>query len=315
MTCKEVVKFLRERDHYLILTHKRPDGDAIGCSVALAELLRGIGKTAYLPARTDATGLFAEYLRGLSAPENFWPRTIVTVDTASLDLLPDHVQDWRDYIDLSIDHHPSNENYARRSWVEGDRAACGEMIWALAEELGVTSRAMVNAIYVAVSTDTGCFVYSNTTDNTHRVAAELIAAGAEHRRLNKKHFRTKSMARMKLEGLILRDLRLYHEGAVAVAAISLDMMSEAGAGEEDAEDIAALVGQIRGVLHSATIRELRPGQCKISLRTASDELNASAVCAVLGGGGHAAAAGCTIFATVAEAERAILSAIEGELKK
>lgn len=315
MTCKEAVKFLREHDQYLILTHRRPDGDAIGCSVALAELLRGIGKTAWLPAGSDATGLFAEYLRGLAAPENFRPATVVTVDTASLSLLPEHAQEWRDSVDLSIDHHPSNECYARQNWVEGDKAACGEMIWALAEELGVTSRAMVNALYVAVATDTGCFVYSNTTDNTHRVAAELIAAGAEHKRLNKKHFRTKSMARMKLEGLILRDMRLYRGGTVAVAAISLDMMAEAGAAEEDAEDISALVGQIRGVLHSATVRELRPGQCKISLRTGSESLNASAVCARLGGGGHAAAAGCTIQGTVAEAEQAILSAIESELEK
>lgn len=312
MTCLDVVEFLREHDNYLILTHKRPDGDAIGCSVALAGILRGMGKTAWLPAQSDATGLFAGYLEGWMAPGAFRPHTVVSVDMASLGLLPAHAQAWRDSIDLAIDHHPSHEGYAGQTWLEGDKAACGEIIYELARQVGVMDQTIANALYVAVSTDCGCFVYSNTTPNTHRVAAALMEAGADYKRLNKKHFRTKTMARMKLEGLMLRDMRLYHGGAVAVVPISLEMMAEAGAGEEDAEDIAAFVGQIAGVRHSATIRELKPGECKISLRTAAG-LNASLTCARLGGGGHAAAAGCTVYGTMAQAEEAIIGAINAQL--
>lgn len=313
MTCADVVAFLQAHDNYLILTHKRPDGDAIGCSVALAEILRGMGKTAWLPAVSDASDLFFEYLEGQMAPAEFVPETVVSVDMASLGLLPDHAQTWRDRIDLAIDHHPSNEGFAKQTWLEGDKAACGEILFHLAETVGVMNQAIADALYVAVSTDCGCFVYSNTTANTHRVAAALMEAGADYKRLNKKHFRTKSMARMKLEGLILQNLSLYRNGAVAVAAVSLAMMAEAGAGESDAEDIAALIGQIRGVLYSATIRELKPGECKISLRSGDSGFNASLACARLGGGGHAAAAGCVVYGTVEEAKTAIVAAIEAQL--
>jgi len=312
MTCAEVVSFLRQHDNYLILTHKRPDGDAIGCSAALCRILRGMGKTAWMPGQSDATALFDEYLEGCMAPDGFEPDTVVSVDMASLGLLPAHAQRWRDSIDLAIDHHPSNELFAKETWLEGDKAACGELIWALADELGVMDRTIANALYVAVSTDCGCFVYSNTKPNTHRVAARLMEAGAEYQRLNKKHFRTKTMARMRLESLMLREMHLYHDGVVAVVPISLALMEEAGATTEDAEDIAAFVGQIAGVRHSATIRELKPGECKISLRTAAD-LNASLVCARLGGGGHAAASGCTVQGSVAQAEQAIVGAINSQM--
>ena len=312
MNCRDTARFLRERDNYLILTHKRPDGDTIGCAAALMELLRGLGKTAWLLESQDATRLFQEYLEGRTAPADFTPDTVVSVDVATQNLLPPNAQPYRDRIDLAIDHHPSQEFFARQTWVETDKAACGELLYALAVELDGLNERVATPLYVAVSTDTGCFVYSNTTPNTHRVAAELMAAGAPYQRLNKKHFRTKTLARMRLEGLILQNLKLYHGGSVAVAPISLAMMAQAGATEDDAEDIAAFVGLIEGVRHSATIRELCRGECKISLRTAA-ELNASDVCARLGGGGHKAAAGCTVYGSVTEAERAIVEAIDAQM--
>ncbi len=312
MTCQEAAEFLRTHDNYLIITHKRPDGDAIGCSVALAEMLRAIGKTAWLLPSLDATDLFTDYLAGQTAPEGYAPDTVVTVDLASLGLLPPNGAPWKDAVQLAIDHHPSNDGYAARTCLEGDKAACGEILYHIAQLLGVMSPSLADMLYVAVSTDTGCFVYSNVTANTHRVAAALMEAGANYKYLNKKHFRTKSLPRLRLEQLMVEGMRLSHGDSVAVAPVSLAMMAAAGAGENDAEDIAAVLGQIKGVRHSATIRELKPGECKISLRTAAD-LNASRVCARLGGGGHAAAAGCTVNGSVEDAERAILAAIDAEM--
>ena len=312
MNCKETARFLRKRDNYLILTHKRPDGDTVGCAAALMELLRGMGKTAWLLESLDATRIFQEYLEGRYAPEDFVPATVVSVDVATEGLLPDNAGPYLKWIDLAIDHHPSQEFFARETWVEADKAACGELLYELAVELGGLNEKVATLLYVAVSTDTGCFVYSNVTANTHRVAEKLIAAGADFRRLNKKHFRTKSLARMRLEGLILQNMTLYQNGSVAVAPISLDMMAQVQATDDDAEDIAAFIGQVEGVRHSATIRELRPGECKISLRTAAD-LNASAVCARLGGGGHRAAAGCTVYGSVTEAEQAIVEAMDAQI--
>lgn len=139
--------------------------------------------------------------------------------------------------------------------------------------------------------------------------------GIPFQALNKRHFRTKSVARMKLESLILQNMHLYHDGTVAVAPISLELIAQAGATIEDTDDIAAFLGQLKGVLHTATIREHEGGECRVSVRTKADELNATRVCARLGGGGHKAASGCTVKGTVEEAERAILAAIDEQLNE
>ena len=126
--------------------------------------------------------------------------------------------------------------------------------------------------------------------------------------VNKRHFRTKSFKRLRLEGMLAAEMELFQEGTVAIAAVTLDMMASLDAHEEDAEDIAAFAGQVEGVETAVTIRELKPGECKLSVRT-SGGLNATKVCALLGGGGHAAAAGCTVMGSVDDAKAAILDAI------
>ena len=312
MTYREAAEFLKSHDNYLILTHKRPDGDTIGSAAGLCELLRALGKTAWLLPSLDASGLFREYLEGRVAPEDFIPQTVVSVDTATVNLLPDNAAPYARRVDLAIDHHPSNEFYAKETCLEGNRAACGEIIWKICVELGVLTPVIADPLYVAVATDCGCFVYANTDAHTHRAAAALMEAGADYKRLNKKHFRTKSMGRMKLNSMMIREMKVYHGGLLAVVPVTLAMMAEAGAVEEDMEDISAFIGQIEGVRESATVRELSPGRCKISLRS-NGVLDASAACARLGGGGHRMAAGCTFEGTVAEAEAAILAAVEAQL--
>ena len=313
MDCREAAGFLKAHDNYLILTHKRPDGDTIGCAAGLCRALRRLGKTAHVLPSLDATTLLAGYLEGLTAPDGFVPDTVVSTDVATENLLPDSAALYKGRIDLAIDHHPSQEFFAKETCLEADKAACGEIIWKICGELGVMDAEIAAPLYVAVATDCGCFVYANTTPHTHKAAAALMEQGIPFQALNKKHFRTKSMRRMKLESLILQNMRLYHDGAVAVAPISLDMMAQAGATSEDTDDLAAFLGQIQGVLHTATIREHEGGECRISLRTDAARLNATKVCARLGGGGHRAASGCTVKGTVDEAERAILAAIDQQL--
>ena len=310
MDVREAAEFLKSRDNYLVLTHKRPDGDTIGCAAGLCHALRALGKTACVLPSLDVTTVMAGYLDGLTAPEGFAPDTVVSVDVAALGLLPDNARPWRERIDLAIDHHPSFEGFGRDNIVRPEAAACGEIIWAICNELGVMDAEIAAPLYVAVSTDCGCFVYGNTTPHTHRVAAALMEQGIDYRALNKKHFRTKSLKRLTLEGLLVQGMKLYHGGTVAVAPISLAMMAEVGATSEDTDDIAAFLGQIEGVLHTATIREYEGGECRISVRTRADLLNATAVCALLGGGGHKAASGCTVKGTVQDAERAIVAAID-----
>ena len=309
MTYTEAAAWLRAHDRYLILTHKRPDGDTIGCAAALCLGLRGLGKTAHICPGTGETHLFTPYLEGLLAPEGYEPETVVSVDIAARGLFTKSGQPWLERgIDLAIDHHPSQEFFAKETCLDAGRAACGEIIYDILNELGQVNGETAVPLYVAVSTDTGCFQYGNTTADTHRVAAALMDTGIDVFPLNKRHFRTKTWARLQVERLIVERMHRYEDGKVAVAPVSLALMDEAGATEEDMEDIAAFLGQIEGVETSVTIRELEDGACKLSVRT-SGGLNATRVCALLGGGGHAAAAGCTVNGTLEQAESAILDAI------
>ena len=305
----EAAELLQGQDNILILTHKRPDGDTIGCAAALCAALREQGKTAWVLPNEDVTSLFSPYLEGSLAEESFQPAFVVSVDIAGKQLFTPAGEAWLERgIDLAIDHHPSQEFFAAQTCLDAGRAACGELVYDIIRQWGTVSPAAALPLYVAVSTDTGCFMYTNTTPDTHRVAAALMETGIDFQSVNKRHFRTKSFKRLRLESLLIERMHVYDGGKLAISAITLADMDRLEATERDAEDIAAFLGQIEGVRASVTIRELEGGECKLSVRT-DESLNATRVCALLGGGGHAAAAGCTIQGTVEAAEQAILSAI------
>lgn len=309
MNAIEAAALLEQQDNILILTHRRPDGDTAGSAAALCLALRQKNKTACVLANEDATALIGTYYTDVEAPAGFEPDFVVSVDIAGVGLFHDSAKKYADRVDLVIDHHPSNEGFGKENCVDDTCAACGELVYDICCRLGPITPEMARMLYVAVSTDTGCFVYGNVTARTHRVAANLMDIGCDHTAVNKDHFRTKSVKRLKLEAILMNSLELLQNGTVAIGAISLEDMASVDAAEDDAEDIAAFIGQIEGVCVSVTIRELRPGECKLSVRTDPKKLSATDVCALLGGGGHAAASGCTVFGTVQDARDAICSAI------
>ena len=309
MDFKEAADLLRTWDNILILTHRRPDGDTVGSAVGLCLSLRNLGKTAWLLENTDATPLFLGYMEGMVASADFSPDYVVSVDVAARSLFTDEGTVWLNRgIDLAIDHHPSYEGFAKVSCVDASRAACGELMYDIVRHLGEVTAEIALPLYVGVSTDCGCFVYGNTTADTHRVAAELMATGIDYRKVNKRHFRTKSLKRLQLESGMVAGMALHDGGKIAIADISLARMAELDASEEDAEDIAGFLGQIAGVETSVTIRETKDGRCKMSVRTSAG-LSATKVCALLGGGGHAAASGCIVDGSITDARAAILNAI------
>ena len=305
---REAAAVLTAHDGYLILTHIRPDGDTVGCAAGLCRALRQRGKTAWVLPNPELNDLFSPYLEGLLAPEGFQAETVVSVDIAARSLFPDNAKQYLERVDLAIDHHASQEFFARKTCVEADRASCGEVVYEIARELGPVTADIATPLYVAVSTDCGCFVYSNVTAAAHRVAAQLIDCGIPLAQLNKRHFRTKSWKRLKLESMLIAGMELYDGGEVAIAALTRAMEEELQTTSRDREDIAALPGQLEGVQASATLRELE-GKCKLSLRTSGGYVDASRVCALFGGGGHAAAAGAMVEAPVEQARQMVLEAI------
>ena len=308
MTNKETIEFLREHDNYLIVNHRRPDGDAVGSATALCLGLRGIGKEAWVWENPQTTERYRPYLQGLeteTVPENC---TIISVDMATEGLLPLNGEQFAGQFQLSIDHHPSNEGYAKSTNVQPQKAACGELLLELLRELGPISPDMANALYLAVSTDTGCFQYSNVTGDTFRAAAELKDLGADTFAINKVMFGTKTIARLRLEAALTESAAFYAGGLVCVCVLTLDMMDRIGSTEDDVDNISGFPRDIQGVQIGVMLRDLREGGCKISLRTSGD-FNASDICAMLGGGGHKAAAGCTLNSDVETAKGRILEAI------
>lgn len=309
LTARETAAALRGMDNVLILTHVRPDGDTIGCAAALCQALRDMGKTAYLLYNPEITTTYAPCAAPYWAPEGFAPEHVVSTDIAALNLLPDNAAAYADRIELAIDHHGSHGFFAEQVCLDADAAACGEILYGIIRELTAVTPDIAMLLYVAIATDTGCFVYSNTTAQTHRIASELLGCGIDVGPVNKALFRTKSRTRLAVEARMVADMTLFDQDRVVVMTIPLSLRQEMHATEADIEELSSLAALVEGTDCGVTLRELRPGVIKISLRT-GPRVDACAVCQKLGGGGHKAAAGATADGTMDEVRSAVLRAYQ-----
>ena len=308
LTSKETAAWLKARDGFLILTHRRPDGDTLGSAAGLCSGLRAIGKSAYILENPETTERYLKYVAAFLAPPDFVPAYIITVDTANAGLLAVNADSYLKRIDLSIDHHISNTEYAEYSCLDASLSSCGELVYEVLIALkGDISAAEALPLYVAVTTDTGCFQYANVTANTLAVASALVAKGADHRSVNKALFRTKSRSRMALDGALYSSLQYHHEGQIALGLVTLALMAETGVTEDDLDDIATIPNQAKGVKVGIIVRELHTGECKASVRT-SPGIDANLICKTFGGGGHNMAAGCFVDADPETAAAALVTA-------
>lgn len=308
---QEAAALLRRQDHILILTHRRPDGDTTGCAAGLCRALRQLGKTVWLLKNPDMTSINAVYVDGLWAPEDFSPAFVVSVDVAARSLFFPAAEPYIDRIGLAVDHHPSFEDFGEARCVDASRAACGEIVYEICRALGEVTPEVALPLYAAVATDTGCFVYANTTANTHQVAAALLETGIDYFAVNKRHFRTKTRRRIAIEAELMGNAEFFHQDRGVFLTIPLSLLARTGADENDLDDISSLAGIIEGVDCGAVLRELKDGEWKLSLRTgANGRVNATRACGLLGGGGHAMAAGATLHGTLEEVKRQVLDAID-----
>ena len=310
ITTAQAAQFLMEHDNFLILTHVRPDGDTIGCGAGLCHALRQAGKRAHVLENPGATSLFTGYLEGLTTVSGDVNQTIVSVDIAARSLFPPNAQAFLDRVDLAIDHHPSQEFFAKATCLDSGKASCGEVVLDIVKRFTALTPEIGRALYVALSTDCGCFQYSNTGADAHRAAAELMDTGFDPYPINRAHFRSKTFKRLKLEGLLAQGMELRDSGATALVFITQKIIQELEADERDMDNISAFVGQVEGVKNGVTLKETADGCVKISLRTDPGDLNASTVCALLGGGGHAAAAGAMLEGSMEQVRQAVIDAIE-----
>lgn len=310
LTKAETADWLRRHDRYCILTHRKPDGDTIGSAAALCRGLRAMGKTAHVLLNPELTEKYRPCHAGLTCTEAYPGTTLISVDTASQAMFPAAFAALTEKVALVIDHHPSNSGYAQVGLVDAQAAACGEIIYDLLNVLQVPlSREMAEDLYIAVSTDTGCFRYSNTTARSLRTAAGCVDAGADLYTINKKLFETHRISRLRLDAYMAQNLELYHGGKIAICLIPLEVEHSCGVQEDDMDAVASFARNVEGVEFAATLRTELSGDTKISVRCAPG-YDASAVCAALGGGGHAAAAGARVACPQTEARDRMLEILK-----
>lgn len=294
LTRFDCADWLLARDHFVILTHRKPDGDTIGSAAGLCRGLRSLGKTAHILENPEVTPLYAPLVEGLTKPAPEEGDLLIAVDVAADSMLPRSCHDLKMCIDLRIDHHGSGREYTPREHVDPESAACAEIIWELLLDMGVEpDKEMAEAIYVGVSTDTGCFRFANTTAHTFDVAADCAAVGAEVYSWNQKLFDTKSLPKLRLQAWITDHVQFLDGGNLAICGLPKDVEDSIGVDEDDMNDISSFLRSIEGVKMSALLRQTDAEHIKVSVR-AIPGYDASYICEQFGGGGHTGAAGCSV---------------------
>ncbi len=305
ITLEQVSRLLFEKDNFLILMHKSPDGDAVGSGYALCMALRSMGKKADTLCGDPIPEMY-RYFTDCVPDQGVDPEYIISVDLATTNLLCGKAAEYKDRVDLCIDHHGSNTSYAKAGYVDGTISSCAEIIKYLFDVMQIEiDKNMANAIFTGICTDTGCFKYSSVSPQTHRTAADLMELGADSAYICHLMFDSKSKSKIMLEKFVLETLEFFSGGKVAFVLITKFMMEQSGALECDTDGISSMPRQIEGVKIGITMREKDGGEYRFSVRT-SDEIDASAICKNFGGGGHKAAAGCSMHKSMQEAKDEML---------
>jgi len=299
-----------------IFIHERADGDALGSAIGFSEIISALGGKAKI---CSPDGI-PERLDFLTC-ETEEPQTgdvCVSVDLPSREQFGRYAEHC-DGVVLKIDHHANGEEYAD-GYVDGTAAATGEIIYEISREL--ISRGVIpelplrfyEALYAAISSDTGCFKFSNVTPDTHRIAGEIISRGIDSAEINRQLFDSHTMGEINAAKLAYSALKTYADGRIAVITFTAEMQRESGVSERDLGAVVDIPRGIKGVLVAAVIKQRAgdDGVFRVSLRSNID-FDVSAVAAKFGGGGHKRAAGTSIIADSAEnAEKIIVDAIEAE---
>ena len=309
LTRAEAADYLLTHDNYTILSHRRPDGDTLGSTAALCLGLRQLGKTAHVLRNPEISQRFAWLHEGLTKDVAEEDDTIVTVDVASPGMLPNPFEPLLGRINLRLDHHSSATSFTDAELVDGDSASCAELVWDVLSMAGVEAdRNIAEAVYVGLSTDTGCFRYSNTTAHTFFVAAQCAQAGARIYALNQELFETNTLAKLRMQAWIVDHMKLLQEGKMAIVAIPKALEQEIGVTEDDMDNISSFPRKVAGVCMAATLRQTKEGDTKISVR-AVPGFDATAVTTRFGGGGHKGAAGATLKLPLEQAAAAVEKAM------
>jgi phosphoesterase RecJ-like protein len=304
---EEVLRQIAQRKRFLVTSHARPDGDAVGSALACCQILRSMGKQAEVVLHDGVPRVyrslpFANEVVQAECVGNGYD-AVILLECDSVHRT--RIEGLEKYFLISIDHHLTGRPFANVNWIDPKAVATAELIYRLAREAGVKiSPDIATCLYTAVLTDTGGFMFKGTTEQTFTLARELVHAGADPARCARNVYFAHSTAKMRLLGAALSNLQ--REGPLAWIWVTQAQMQQFGAREEDCEGLVNYVLSIQEVEVAAFFRELPDGRFRVSLRS-KGKLNVAKVAEQFGGGGHECASGCAVDGPLAAASNQILS--------
>ncbi|MBO5265162.1 MAG: bifunctional oligoribonuclease/PAP phosphatase NrnA [Ruminococcus sp.] len=305
----EAVEFLKGCEDAVILTHQSPDGDCIGAGFALKDLLEALGKRSRVLCSDEFPKRY-DFMTSVGSGEEFEPKTVIAVDIADPQLMGNLRETYGNKVQLCIDHHISNVGYAEKTLLNAGASATCELIYELADAMKIQmSDHCAACIYTGIATDTGCFKYECTTARCHEIAAELIKSHKlKYAKINREMFDVKSIGRLKMERIVTDLMEYYLDNRLTMICITSDILNEQHVDANDLDGCASIPLQVEGVEVGVTIKEKSKNEYKVSMRSAND-VNVSAICQTLGGGGHIKAAGCLVKGTLEEVKAAVVEAV------
>jgi bifunctional oligoribonuclease and PAP phosphatase NrnA len=304
---KEVLRSIEERARFVLTSHARPDGDAIGSALAFCQVLKLMGKHADVVMRDGVPRIYqplpfaGAVVQAESVNGNYEAAIVLECDSIQRTRLAG----LENHFLISIDHHLSGKPFGDVNWIDPTAVATAEMIYRLAREAGVkVSPEIATCLYTALLTDTGSFMFEGTNDRTFALARELVLAGANPAYCARNVYFGHSTAKMRLLGAALSNL--HREGSIAWISVSCQQMEQCGAKEEDCEGLVNYALSIQDVEVAAFFRELPDGRYRVSLRSKGN-LNVASVAERFGGGGHQCASGLSLDGPLAAAVEKILA--------
>ncbi len=317
----QIADALREKQRFLVISHLRPDGDALGCTLAMGLCLRQFGKDVTMWNEEGCLEKFS-FLPGsklvqkpTAEKQNF--DAVIVLDTAVKERVGTclasvgHADMW-----INIDHHISNPRYGDLNYIDSTSPATGQILFELFRqcELPLTYE-MADNLYVAISTDTGSFQYPNTTARTYEIGAELVRIGAKVGDLAQKLYESYPRRRIELLKSLLNVLEFSSNDRVASFALTQASSLAVGAQPEDNEGLIDTIRAVQGVIVAVFFEELPDGKVRVSLRSKDPRADVCKVAQLFGGGGHTLAAGIRMNGPLATAQQQVLQAIDEQLPR
>ena len=308
---RDVLRQIEQRDRFVLTSHARPDGDAIGSALACCQILRAMGKQADVVLhdgvpRVYRTLPFADQVQQADRVAGSYEAAIILECDS---IRRTRLEGLEDRFLISIDHHVSGRPFANVNWIDPHAVATGEMVFRLAREAGTPfSPEIATCLYTALMTDTGSFMFQGTNEHTFALARELVLAGADPSHCARSIYFAHSVAKMRLLGEALRNLNT--EGHVGWTWVTQKQMERWEAKEEDCEGLVNYVLSIGEVEVAAFFRETPDGSFRVSLRS-KGKLDVARVAERFGGGGHECASGCSVAGPLAHAVREVLELLRG----